>query len=65
MPRISAFYAVVIYMYWNDRDHPAARFHAYHAARRASVSADGTVLAGGMEPRAPQFVREWGKTSPY
>jgi hypothetical protein len=55
-----AFYGVVIYMYWNERDHhPVAHFHAYHAGRRASVSADGTVLAGSLEPRALQFVREW------
>jgi len=59
MPRISAFYGVVIYMYWNERDHPVAHFHAYHAGRRASVSADGTVLAGSLEPRALQFVQEW------
>jgi Domain of unknown function (DUF4160) len=52
MPRISAFYGVVIYMYWNGRDHPVAHFHAYHAGRRASVSADGNVLAGSLEPRA-------------
>ena len=32
-------------MYWNERDHPVAHFHAYHAGRRASVSADGEVLA--------------------
>ena len=58
-PRVSAFYGVVIYMYWNERDHPVAHFHAYHAGRRASVSADGDVLAGSLEPRAVQFVREW------
>jgi hypothetical protein len=49
MPRISAFYGVVIYMYWNERDHPVAHFHAYHAGRRASVSADGDVLAGSLD----------------
>ena len=59
MPRISAFYGVVIYMYWNERDHPVAHFHAYHAGRRASVSVDGTVLAGALEPRALAFVRDW------
>ncbi len=59
MPRVSAFYGVVIYMYWNERDHPIAHFHAYHAGRRASVSVDGNVLAGSLEPRALQFVREW------
>jgi len=59
LPRISAFYGVIIYMYWNERDHPVAHFHAYHAGRRASVSLDGKVLAGSLEPRALQFVREW------
>jgi hypothetical protein len=52
MPRVSTFYGVVIYMYWNERDHPVAHFHAYHAGRRASVSVDGHVLAGSLEPRA-------------
>lgn len=64
MPRVSAFYGVVIYMYWNERDHPVAHFHAYHAGRRASVSADGEVLAGSLEPRALQFVREWAAGGP-
>ena len=56
MPRVSAFYGVVINMYWNERDHPVAHFHAYHAGRRASVSADGDMLAGSLPL---QFVREW------
>jgi hypothetical protein len=59
MPRVSAFYGVVIYRYWNERDHPVAHFHAYHAGRRVSVSADGEVLAGSLDSRALQFVREW------
>jgi Domain of unknown function (DUF4160) len=59
MPRVSAFYGVVIYMYWNERDHPVPHFHAHHAGRRASVSVDGNVLAGSLELRALQFVQEW------
>jgi hypothetical protein len=59
MPRISAFYGVAIYMYWNEGDHPVAHFHAYHAGRRASVSADGKLLAGSLEPRAFRLVQEW------
>ena|SRR5260221_14792536 len=61
MPRISSFYGVVIYRYWNERDHPIAHFHAYHAGRRASASIDGTVLAGALEPRALEFVRDRAK----
>ena len=52
---------VVIYMYWNERDHPVAHFHAYHAGRRASVSVNGEVFAGSLDPRALQFVREWAR----
>lgn len=59
MPRISEFYGVVIYMYWNEADHTVAHFHAHHACRAASVSADGTVLTGSLEPRALKFVAEW------
>jgi hypothetical protein len=61
MPRISAFYGVVIYMYWNERDHPVPHFHAYHAGQRASVSASGEVLAGSLEPRALKLVQEWAR----
>jgi hypothetical protein len=28
MPRLSAFYGIAIYMYWNERDHPVPHFHA-------------------------------------
>jgi hypothetical protein len=59
MPRVSAFYGVVIFMYWNERDHPVAHFHAYYAGQRASVSVDGNVLAGRLEPRALRLVQEW------
>jgi Domain of unknown function (DUF4160) len=52
MPRVSAFYGVVIYMYRNQRDHPLAHFHAFHSGRRASVSVNGEVHAGSLDPRA-------------
>ena len=51
----------VIYMYWNERDHPVAHFHAYHAGRRVSVSVNVEVLAGSLDARALQFVREWAR----
>ena len=48
-------------MYWNERDHPVAHFHAVAiSGRRASISVDGEVLAS-FDPRALQFVREWAK----
>ncbi len=59
MPRISAFHGIVIYMYWNEADHPVAHFHAHHAGSRASVSINGAILAGDLEARALGLVREW------
>jgi hypothetical protein len=61
VPGISTFYGIVIYMYWNEADHPIAHFHAHHAGWRASVSVDGQVLAGGLERRALSFVVEWAR----
>lgn len=59
MPRLSAFYGILIYMYWDERDHPVPHFHAYHGEFAASVSADGEVLAGSLERRALSFLQEW------
>jgi hypothetical protein len=59
MPRISAFYGIVIRMYWNERDHPIAHFHAEYDGLSASIAVDGTVLAGHLPPRALRLVRRW------
>jgi hypothetical protein len=59
VPRISTFYGIVIYMYWNEADHQVAHFHAHHAGRRASVTVEGAILAGDLEARALAFEKEW------
>jgi hypothetical protein len=61
MPRISEFYGIAIYMYWNEGEHPVPHFHAHHGGKRASVSVDGQVLAGGLESRALAFVLDWAR----
>lgn len=61
MPRVSAFYGIVIYMYWNERDHPVPHLHALHAESRASVSVDGVVLAGALDARSLALVVEWAR----
>jgi hypothetical protein len=61
VPRLSAFYGIVIFMHWNEASHFVAHFHAHHAGRRASVSIDGNLLAGSLESRALGFVREWAR----
>lgn len=59
MPRVSSFYGIDIYMYWNEGDHHVAHVHAHHGGRRASMSVDGTILAGSLDPRALGLVLEW------
>lgn len=59
MPRVSAFYGIVIAMHW--RDHYPAHFHAIYAGREAQVEiATLEVLAGSLPPTARRLVREWG-----
>lgn len=58
-PKVSVFYGIVIRMYWNERDHPIAHFHAEYDGRSASVAIDGAVLAGYLPPRAVELVRRW------
>ena len=58
MPRISAFYGIVIWMY--RPDHPPAHVHAQYGEAWARVSLDGRdVLDGELPPRALRLVREW------
>jgi len=46
MPGISFFHGITIAMFWNERDHPIAHFHAEHAGEVAAIGIDGEVLAG-------------------
>jgi hypothetical protein len=58
MPRISAFYGIVIAMYFDD--HPPPHFHAKYGAHQAQIAiASGAVLHGSLPRRALALVREW------
>lgn len=58
MPRLSAFYGIVIYIY--VRDHGPPHVHAVYGGDRASIAiATGTVIAGDLGPRQAALVREW------
>ncbi len=60
MPRISAFYGIAIYMYWQD--HEPAHFHAIYSGREAQVRvSDGEVIAGSLPRTARRMVREWAQ----
>lgn len=58
IPRICAFYGIVIAMYYDD--HPPPHFHAKYGSAGVQVSiATGEVLAGTLPRRALAMVQEW------
>jgi hypothetical protein len=59
MPRISAFYGITIWMFWNEGAHARPHFHARFAGQAASVGFTGAVIAGSLPPRALALVAEW------
>jgi hypothetical protein len=55
MPRISAFYGIVIAMYYNDHEPP--NFHARYADHDAQVLiSSGEILQGSLPRRAQALV---------
>jgi len=58
MPRISAFFGIVISMSYED--HLPPHFHALYAGSRASIRIDTLeVLSGSLPRRALALVAEW------
>ena len=58
MPRISAFYGIAIWMYYDDHSPP--HFHATYAEHEAVVEiATRRVLHGSLPARAQRLVDEW------
>jgi hypothetical protein len=58
VPRISAFYGIVIAMYY--RDHAPPHFHAIYGEHEATiVISTGDVLHGTLPTRALRLVQEW------
>lgn len=63
MPRISAFYGIVIWMYHDEIHHRGRpHFHATYGDDEASIDVETlAVLAGGLPPRATRLVVEWAR----
>jgi hypothetical protein len=58
VPIISAFFGIVIRMYYKEHEPP--HFHAEHAGQRATFGFDGVLLAGELRSRkARERIREW------
>ena len=63
MPRISSFYGISIWIYYDEIQHRGRpHFHARQGESEASFDIDDlTTLAGGLPPVAARLVREWGR----
>lgn len=63
MPRVSAFYGIVISMYPNEGKHPGRpHFHARYAGAKASYDIQTVAaIVGRLHPRADRLVVEWGR----
>jgi hypothetical protein len=61
VPRISSFYGIVIYLYYDEARHEGRpHFHAVYRGREASIDMrNGNVIAGSLPPRALRMVKEW------
>jgi hypothetical protein len=60
MPRISEFYGIIIFMYFND--HYPPHFHARYNENEAIITiSNSKVLKGKLPPRALKMVKEWAK----
>ena len=58
MPKISEFFGISIYMYFED--HAPPHFHAQYAEFEALIRIDDfSVLRGSLPPRALGLVVEW------
>ncbi len=58
MPRISAFYGIVIAMFYDD--HPPPHFHARYGDDQAQIAIDsGEIIHGFLPRRALRLVQEW------
>ena len=60
MPIISAFYGIVIRMFY--REHEPPHFHAEHGGHRAKFDFSGTLVAGEMKShKARDRIRQWAQ----
>jgi len=58
MPRVSEFFGIIIYMYYND--HMPPHFHAQYAEHEAIYEIDTLDMTrGGLPRRAHALVIEW------
>jgi hypothetical protein len=61
VPRISSFYGITIWMYYDEIHHLGRpHFHARYGGAEASIDIESlAIIAGDLPPRARRLVVEW------
>jgi hypothetical protein len=60
MPTISAFYGILIRMFFND--HSPSHFHAIYSEHEAIINIEGLFISSGHLPRrALELVLDWAE----
>lgn len=60
MPKISEFYGIKIYMYWDYRGpHYGPHFHAAYGEHRAIFQFQGRMISGKMPKTAKSLIKTW------
>lgn len=58
MPRLTYFYGISIYLYYED--HPPPHVHARYSGHEARIAIrDGDIIEGFLPNRAQHLVAEW------
>lgn len=57
MPRITYFFGIVVFMYYDDHNPP--HFHASYEGVEAEFDFDGNLLKGNFSKRAQRLIKEW------
>lgn len=59
VPRLSSFFGIVVYMYYDD--HAPPHFHVLYEGEEAVFGLDGTLRAGRLPRRAVRLIEEWAE----
>jgi hypothetical protein len=60
MPKLSEFYGIKIFMYWDDYDrHSVPHFHAVYNEHQASFKLNGDKIIGHFPSTASKLVKKW------
>lgn len=57
MPRVSMFFGIVIYFYYDD--HPPPHFHALYEGLDAQFDLQGNLIQGFLPNKAVRLIQEW------